>query len=68
MSGTGSTLGSTGGTIDHSHGSPLTAGAPSATVAATILAGGAASTTHTHSVTIPPANPPFIAINFLMKV
>lgn len=65
--GTGNTLGASGGTIDHTHGSPLTTGTPSATVAATILAGGAASTTHTHSVTIPAANPPFLTFYFIVK-
>jgi len=64
-SGTGNTLGSTGGTIDHLHAAnpPSTGsstdgshnhggvtGTPSATVAATNLTGSAASTTHTHSI------------------
>ena len=53
-SGTGSTLGGTGGA--------LTSGVPSATVSATILVGGAASTTHTHDAT-----PPFLALNFIIK-
>lgn len=66
-SGTGANLGDNGGAIDHTHGSPLTTGTPSATVQATILAGGAASTTHTHSVTIPAANPPFLTVNFIIK-
>lgn len=66
-SGTGNTLGGTGGVIDHAHGSPLTTGAPSATVQATILAGGAASTTHTHSVTLTAQNPPFQVFNFIIK-
>lgn len=74
-SGTGSTLGGTGGTIDHLHtvdpASTVT-GSPSATVAATILAGGAASTTHTHTVDIAQfnsgtSNPPFVALNYIIK-
>lgn len=66
-SGTGSTLGGTGGTIDHNHGSPITTGTPSSTVAATNLTGTAASTTHTHSVTLSAQNPPFISINYIIK-
>lgn len=74
-SGTGSTLGGTGGTIDHLHAvdPPSTAtSAPSANVAATILAGGAASTTHTHTVDISAfnsgtANPPFLVLNAIIK-
>lgn len=74
-SGTGQTLGETGGNIDHLHtvNPPnTTTGAPSATVQATILAGGAASTTHTHDVDIAQfnsgaANPPYITLNFIIK-
>lgn len=60
-SGTGSTLGGTGGAIDHTHDIThthqvdppnTTSGVPSATVAATNLTGSAASTTHTHDVNI----------------
>lgn len=60
-SGTGSTLGGTGGAIDHTHDIThthsidppnTTSGAPSSTVAATNLTGTAASTTHTHDVNI----------------
>lgn len=60
-SGTGSTLGGTGGAIDHTHTIShthdvdppnTTSGAPSTTVAATNLTGSAASTTHTHDVNI----------------
>jgi microcystin-dependent protein len=60
-SGTGNTLGGTGGTIDHIHDIThthqvdppnTTSGTPSATVAATNLTGTAASTTHTHDVNI----------------
>jgi microcystin-dependent protein len=64
-SGTGSTLGGTGGVIDHlhtadpastatssdgSHNHTGATGTPSSTVAATNLTGTAASTTHTHSI------------------
>ena len=64
-SGTGSTLGGTGGTIDHlhtidpastatssdgSHNHTGVTGTPSTTVAATNLTGSAASTTHTHTI------------------
>lgn len=67
-SGTGSTLGGTGGTIDHDHGSPITSGTPSTTVAATNLTGTAASTTHTHSVTLTAQNPPFQTANYIIKL
>jgi microcystin-dependent protein len=62
-SGTGNTLGGTGGAIDHTHDIThthsidppnTTSGTPSATVAATNLTGSAASTTHTHDVNIAP--------------
>jgi microcystin-dependent protein len=74
-SGTGSTLGGTGGTIDHLHTVDppnTTTNAPSATVAATILAGGAASTTHTHDVNVAQfnsgtENPPFLVLNYIIK-
>jgi microcystin-dependent protein len=74
-SGTGSTLGGSGGTIDHLHTVDppnTTTGSPSATVAATILAGGAASTTHTHDLNIAQfnsgtANPPFLVVNYIIK-
>lgn len=88
-SGTGNALGATGGNIDHTHTIShthqidppnTTTGAPSGTVAATILAGGAASPTHTHDVNIAEftsgaastsnsgsANPPFIAVNYIIK-
>lgn len=74
-SGTGSSLGSSGGTMDHVHSVDppnTTSGAPSGNVAATILAGSAASPTHTHDVNISAfnsasANPPFIVINFIIK-
>lgn len=74
-SGTGSTLGGTGGTIDHLHTVDppnTTSTAPSATVAATNLTGSAASTTHTHDVDVSQfnsgtANPPFIVFNYIIK-
>lgn len=74
-SGTGSTLGGSFGNIDHVHSADppnTTSGAPSGTVAATALGGGAASTTHTHDINISAfntasANPPGMAINFIVK-
>lgn len=88
--GTGSTLGGTGGAIDHTHGIAhthdvdppnATTGAPSATVQATILTGGAGSPTHTHDVNIGSftseaasastsgtANAPFLSVNFIIKL
>jgi microcystin-dependent protein len=66
-SGTGSTLGSTGGTIDHTH--TATTGTPSAT---TVVQSGAGSTVassaHTHSVTTSTGNPPFQVVNYLILV
>lgn len=68
-SGTGSTLGATGGAIDHTHGSPLTTGAPSAVIGNLELGLVQGPTdTHTHSVTIPSANPPFQVFNFIIKI
>lgn len=71
-------------TISHTHQIDppnTTSGAPSSTVAATNLTGSAASTTHTHDINIPEftsgtastansgaANPPFIAINYIIKL
>jgi microcystin-dependent protein len=71
-------------TISHTHQVDppnTTSGAPSGTVAATNLTGSAASTTHTHDVNIPEftsggsssansgtANPPFIALNYIIKI
>ena len=88
-SGTGNTLGATGGSIDHTHNIAhthqvdppnTTTSAPTGTIAATNLTGSAASTTHTHDVNIAEftsgaaststsgtGNPPFIAINFIIK-
>lgn len=75
-SGTGSTLGATGGTIDHVHTGPShthTINGPSAT---TVVASGAgatvASSAHTHTADAAgagntgTANPPFVAINFVI--
>lgn len=77
--GTGSTLGGTGGTIDYAHlhtvDPPATAsGGPSANVAATILAGSAASPAHTHmtdissfnSGTTSAYNPAFGTANYII--
>lgn len=74
-SGTGSTFGGTGGTIDHVHTADppaTTSSTPSATSAATAITGSVASATHTHSVDIPSfntgtANPPFIVTVFMVK-
>lgn len=77
-SGTGSTLGATGGSIDHTHtvDPPNTTSATptgSPTIGITLLgAGSAASTTHTHDVNISQfssgsENPPFIAGNYIIK-
>ena len=81
-SGTGSTLGGTGGLIDHVHSGPshthtVTTGAPSATIAVQSGAGTTVATdTHTHSATsgasgagnTGTANPPFQAVTYLMLV
>lgn len=74
--GTGSTLGGTGGTIDHLH----TVDPPNTTTNqgavinnVTLLAiGSAASPTHTHDVNIAEfnsgtANPPYLVINYIIK-
>lgn len=74
-SGTGSTFGGTGGTIDHLHTADppaTTSGTPSATVSATTVLGSAASPTHTHSVDIASfntgtANPPFIVTVYIIR-
>ena len=76
--GTGSTLAGTGGAIDHTHTADppsTTSGAPSATVdceAYTFSLERAASSTHTHATDITSfntgtGNPPFIALNFIIK-
>lgn len=73
--GTGSTLGTTFGAIDHVHSvNPpnTTTGAPSATIATTNLTGTGPSATHTHDVDISAfnsasANPPGMPLNFLIK-
>ena len=74
-SGTGNTLGATGGSIDHVHTVDppnTTTSAPSASIAATNLLNTAASPDHTHDVDIAQfnsgtANPPFIALNYIIK-
>lgn len=76
-SGTGSTLGGTGGTIDHVHAvdvASTVSGVPSATVEVQSLMGGTvvATGTHTHvtdptSVNSGSANPPFLAVNFIVR-
>lgn len=75
-SGTGSTLGGTGGTIDHLHtvDPPITTtSVPSTDVAALGLTGSVASPNHTHTVDIPvfnsgTANPPFLVTVFMIKI
>ena len=73
--GTGSTLGGTGGNIDHTHSvdvAATTSGAPSATTAVLAGAVNVASDTHTHStdpasVTSGTGNPPFQAVTYIIK-
>lgn len=74
-SGTGSTLGETGGTINHLHNVDIpsfTSGTPSAVTPTSLVLGEVASATHTHTVN-PPAtnsttnNPPYIAMNYIIK-
>lgn len=73
--GTGSVLAGTGGTIDHVHAAdpPSTvSGAPSATQASTVAVGTGPSVAHTHTVDIASfdtgtANPPFLALNFIIR-
>ena len=73
--GTGSTLGGTGGAIDHTHTVDVAAtvsGAPSATTAVLAGAVNVASDTHTHStdpasVTSGTANPPYQVGNYIIK-
>lgn len=76
VSGTGNTLGGTGGTIDHTHtvNPPnTTSGVPSATnAAATPLLGSVPTTTHTHDIDIASfnsgtANAPFLVLNSIIK-
>lgn len=72
--GTGSTLGGTGGLIDHVHSvnpPDTTTGAPSATVDATPVGTPVASPDHTHQVDIAAfdsaaANPPFQVVNYFI--
>lgn len=72
--GTGSTLGGTGGLIDHVHSvnpPDTTTGAPSDTVDATLTGSPVASATHTHQVDIAAfdsaaANPPFQVVNYFI--
>lgn len=72
-SGTGSTLGGTGGSIDHTHTASPTTGTPSATVP--VFSDGlsgtpVATSTHTHTVSITTSatNPPFQTVNYIVKV
>ena len=78
-SGTGSTLADTGGAIDHVHSvdpPSSTSGAPSATASAQPGVGTAfnyPTSTHTHDTNIAAfnsaaANPPYLVINFIVKL
>lgn len=64
-SGTGSTLGETGGAIDHTH--TGTTGTPSGTSGQLVGVINVASATHTHDFTTSANNPPFLSINFIIK-
>jgi microcystin-dependent protein len=75
-SGTGNTLGATGGSIDHDHTVDppnTTSTTPSANgAAATPILGSTPTTTHTHDVNISSfnsgtANPPYLVLNFIIK-
>lgn len=74
-SGTGSTLGSTGGTIDHLHTVDppnTTSGVPSATSGQLVGVINVASATHTHDINIAQfnsgtANPPYLVLNAIIK-
>lgn len=74
-SGTGSTLGTTFGAIDHVHSvdpPSTTTGVPSATIATTNLTGTGPTATHTHDVDIAPfnsatSNPPGMPLTYLIK-
>lgn len=69
-SGTGSTLGGTGGVVDHTHGPTSTAG--DGGTRSDISGGGAltvATGSHNHSINNEAAkNPPFQVVNFIIKV
>lgn len=75
-SGTGNALAATFGTIDHLHTADppnTTTGVPSATIATTNLTGTGPTATHTHDVNIASfntgtANPPALALNFIIKI
>lgn len=74
-SGTGDTLGSTGGSIDHTHTVDppnTTTGSPSEVSGQLVGVINVASATHTHDVNIPEFNsgsnnPPFISLNYIIK-
>lgn len=75
-SGTGSTLGATGGTIDHVHSvdppNTTSTAAPNITNVTLLALGSAAQPSHTHDVNIAAfnsasANPPFLAIRWIIK-
>ncbi len=69
-SGTGSTLGGTGGYIDHAHVNPTTGGPsdPQHEIPGGETFSYAASTTHTHTLGATGANnPPFVTVNYIIK-
>ena len=70
-SGTGATLGGTGGAIDHTHSVSGTTGTPSGSQTGDNNAGtnSFASETHTHSfsATSGTNNPPYLVVNFIIK-
>ena len=70
-SGTGSTLGGTGGAIDHAHGFSVTSDVESASTSYTMAGAGTyvPDQYHTHGVsgTTDAQNPPFIALNFIIR-
>lgn len=73
--GTGSTLGGTGGAIDHVHTVDppnSTTGTPSATTVKGGTGGSTATSTHTHDIDIAafnsgPNNPPYLVLHFIIK-
>lgn len=71
VSGTGSTLGGTGGTIDHVHGSPITSSNDTPPPIGPNAVGGFtqtdANSPHHHTVTLTAQNAPFTVVNWIIK-